>query len=143
MSFILKIKMKKAQDDPWVLYLVVNKDLNMGLGKVAAQCGHGVGQLDIYHESILTKSLQGKKLSKQEMAHFDRVSSWRKDSFRKIVLEGSNKTWNRLKSLDCKHFIVRDAGFTEVSPGSETVIAYLPMQKSQVPELLAKLRLLK
>ncbi len=130
------------QEDPWVLYLVVRKSLNMGAGKIASQCGHVVGM--IYEKYMILDSLdRGGDLTSENDAHslldFD---SWRQESYRKVALEADDKNWEKLKN-ELPVFVVKDAGLTSVAPGSETAIGLWPMKKSDAPKLIKRLQVLK
>ncbi|TSE01252.1 peptidyl-tRNA hydrolase [Skermania sp. ID1734] len=86
--------------------LWVNSSLDMTLGKAAAQVGHATmllaGQLDL-----------------------SAVLDWSRRGYAVAVREADSRTW----ALACdevargRAVAVRDAGFTEVAPGSMTVIA--------------------
>jgi len=66
----------------------------------------------------------------------------RASSYRKATLVADDKEWEKLKEqLWC--FVVKDAGLTEVDPGTETVMALWPMRKSEVPKLVKRLQTLK
>ena len=59
----------------------------------------------------------------------------------KIVLGADSKEFNKLKILELEHFIVTDAGKTEIPSGTETVLAFWPMEKDS-NKLIKRLRLL-
>ncbi|HVI42684.1 MAG TPA: aminoacyl-tRNA hydrolase [Anaerovoracaceae bacterium] len=132
-----KAKARKDQEDPWVMYLIVRESLGMGAGKIGAQCGHAVG--------MMYEKLHGLKKQEKNQSVLDKLNTfeaWRNESYRKVVLRADDKEWEKLKAeLEC--FVVRDAGFTEVPAGSETVIGLWPMRKSQVPKIVKKLQVLK
>ncbi len=148
-----RAKARREQEDPWVMYLIVRESLGMSAGKAAAQVGHAVGML--YgtfmkrHEDMLFMSKHwdparhpATDAQLQKMASVHQFDSWMQDSFRKIVLRAKDGQWEKLKEqLEC--YVVRDAGFTEVAPGSETVIGLWPMRKSQRPDILKRLQVLK
>jgi peptidyl-tRNA hydrolase, PTH2 family len=113
-------------DDPIVMYLIVRKSLNMGVGKIAAQCGHAV--------QLLLES-------KPESETFTIWNDKDNGGMRKIVLSASDNEWEKLKEK-YNPFIVLDAGITEVAAGSETVMALLPMYRSQRCNVLKRLRCL-
>lgn len=127
------VKARKNQEDPWVLYLIVRESLNMSTGKIAAQVGHAVGM--VYETYI--RELNNSKISDK----INDFKSWRSESFRKIALKADDKEWVKVKE-QCECLVVRDAGLTEVSPGTETVIAIFPMRKSNVPKIVRKLQTL-
>jgi peptidyl-tRNA hydrolase len=153
-----KVQARKDQEDPWNMYLIVRKSLGMGAGKVAAQVGHAVGMMYsrqikmtvAYHMNpsraqLVTAddgSRQYEFVGEEMRKKLMRFSTWEENSFAKIVLKADDKQWEKLKAeQEC--FLVRDAGHTEVAPGSETVIGLWPMKKSERTTLLKKLQVLK
>ncbi|WP_405491237.1 aminoacyl-tRNA hydrolase [Nocardia sp. NBC_00511] len=89
--------------DPGIPVLWVNSDLGMTVGKAAAQVGHA---------SML---LAGAMPVRQAYA-------WAAQGFRCTVAEADPARWGQLVGAGAA-VAVRDAGFTEVAPGSMTVIA--------------------
>lgn len=92
--------------DPGIPVLWVNSDLGMTVGKAAAQVGHA---------SML---LAGAMPVRQAYA-------WAAQGFRCTVAEADPARWGHLvRQVGAGAAVaVRDAGFTEVAPGSMTVIA--------------------
>lgn len=82
--------------------LSVNASLGMTVGKEAAQVGHAA--------MLLAAALPA-----------EAVSVWAARGFACTVREADQETWRRL--LPEALVVVRDAGFTEIAPGSPTVIA--------------------
>jgi peptidyl-tRNA hydrolase len=60
-------------------------------------------------------------------------------------LKADEKEWIKLKQeiKDQPHVIVRDAGLTELEPGTETVIGLWPVRKSKRSKTVARLQVLK
>lgn len=147
------IKARKEQEDPWCMYLVVRDSLGMGVGKACAQVGHAVGimygqfsKLEEHIQELMAVHEANASLTNDEREKFilyDEFYSWQEDSFRKIVLKAKDSQWDRLKNLESAAYVVKDAGLTEIEPGSETVIGFWPMRKSQRANLLRKLQVLK
>ena len=113
------------------LVLVVNDSLNMGAGKIAAQCCHAT--LAVYqslgpnHRAVLRR--------------------WESEGQKKIALKVRSATELRqlataAKAARLPHFIVEDAGRTQVAAGSCTVIAIGPAPESAVNAVTGALRLL-
>nr|WP_235916148.1 aminoacyl-tRNA hydrolase [Spelaeibacter cavernicola] len=86
--------------------LWVNSALDMTLGKAAAQVGHA---------SMLLAGAM----------NVDDVFTWSQSGFDCSVRDAGSDLWHRLEGLvtERRAIAVRDAGFTEVAPGSMTVIA--------------------
>lgn len=144
------IDLRKGQDDPLILYIIVRESLAMSPGKIASQAAHGVQmftlrfrdlQFSYYTEAMLSVGT-GKKLSDEDLRKVFVTEEWLATSYRKVVLRADDKEWERLKAeLWC--FLVRDAGLTEVESGSETVLVLWPMRKSEAPRIVRRLQVLK
>jgi peptidyl-tRNA hydrolase len=85
--------------------LWLNPALEMSAGKSMAQVGHAA-QIAWWDLSA------------------EQRQAWREDGFALAVRTASEADWKELNTLDLP--VVRDAGFTEIAPGSCTVIADLP-----------------
>lgn len=81
-----------------------NPSVPMTAGKAMAQAGHGA-QLGWWDLSA------------------QRAEAWEREGFPLAVREATREQWVRLLAADLP--TVRDAGFTEIAPGSVTVIAEL------------------
>ncbi|WBQ06542.1 aminoacyl-tRNA hydrolase [Kribbella sp. CA-293567] len=85
--------------------LWVNPGLTMSTGKTMAQVGHGV------------------HLAWFELSDAER-KAWREEGFRLAVRTATPLLWKELMATGLP--VVQDAGFTEIDPGSYTVIADHP-----------------
>lgn len=94
-----------AAPDPTDPVLWLNPELDMSAGKAMAQCGHGA------------------QLAWQELPDTDR-KAWRETGFRLSVRTPEPGRWQELVSSGLP--FVQDAGFTEIAPGSCTVVADHP-----------------
>lgn len=131
------------QGDPLVLYIIVRKSLNMDVGKIAAQVGHGVGMLMGRFWQLSEEELEGtEELPEKESLKWQITSEWLATSYRKIAVEANDKDWEKIKE-QLPVFLVKDAGLTEVDPGSETVLVTWPMKKSEAPKVIQRLQALK
>ncbi|MGY4765577.1 peptidyl-tRNA hydrolase [Kribbella sp. CWNU-51] len=92
--------------EPGVPVLWINPELEMSSGKAMAQCGHAA------HLAWLELSDEGRK-------------GWVAADFALAVRTASPAQWRRLLTSGLP--VVQDAGFTEVAPGSRTVIAAHPL----------------
>lgn len=134
------VEARKAQEDPIVMYLIVRTSLGMSAGKACAQTGHCVG---IMYEHFMNISMRNLDpiFNKYEIDMKEKFSDWKNDSFRKVILRAKENQWEKLKNkLEC--FIVRDAGLTELIPGTESVLGIWPMKKSKRPNIIRKLQTL-
>ncbi|MEV0946174.1 aminoacyl-tRNA hydrolase [Rhodococcus sp. NPDC049939] len=86
--------------------LWTNSALNMTVGKAAAQVGHA---------SMLLAAAMST----------ERARKWAADGYRCAVRDADPRSWDALTSQAAlgRAVAVRDAGFTEIAPGSMTVIA--------------------
>jgi peptidyl-tRNA hydrolase len=91
---------------PGVPVLWVNPELEMSSGKAMAQCGHAA------HLAWWALSDEARK-------------EWATADFALAVRTASPAQWRTLLSSGLP--VVQDAGFTEVAPGSRTVIAAHPL----------------
>ncbi|KAL8054328.1 hypothetical protein ABFX02_05G130400 [Erythranthe guttata] len=123
--------MSTNSDEELKMVLVVRQDLKMGSGKIASQCAHAA--TGMYSELI--------------QSHRSLVRQWELCGQAKIVVTCKNQQeMNKLKeaaeSIGLPTFTVADAGRTQVSAGSKTVLAIGPGNKSAVDSVTGKLRLL-
>ncbi|MER6676998.1 peptidyl-tRNA hydrolase [Streptomyces sp. NPDC000983] len=91
--------------DPSAPVLWLSPDLDMSAGKAMAQAGHGA------------------QLAWLELSGAERAA-WRDAGFPLAVRTASPEDWPRLAAAGLP--VVRDAGFTEIAPGSCTVVADHP-----------------
>lgn len=114
------------------LIYCVRNDLKMGKGKIASQCCHGT--FEIYENNI--------KKKKSNM-----ITLWKSTGQAKIILKiNSEKEMYKLKKNAedlkmCTH-IVCDAGHTQVSQGSNTVLIIGPDYESRLNQITGHLKLL-
>ncbi|MFC7842731.1 peptidyl-tRNA hydrolase [Streptomyces sp. NPDC001046] len=91
--------------DPDAVVLWLNPELGMSAGKAMAQAGHGA------------------QLAWWELSGTERAA-WRDAGFPLAVRTADPARWSGLTSAGLP--LVRDAGFTEIAPGSCTVVADHP-----------------
>lgn len=119
--------------------IIVNKDLHMGKGKIAAQVAHGTTKY--ISEIMFIMSNNGMQSS--QVINF---KQWMNDGMMmKIVLKASEeelrtiaKTWGGNILL----FVVIDRGFTQLEPDSLTCIATEPIAKDMSDKIFGHLKLL-
>ncbi|CAA0838380.1 Peptidyl-tRNA hydrolase II (PTH2) family protein [Striga hermonthica] len=110
---------------------VVRQDLKMGAGKIASQCAHAA-------TGMYSELMQSNRYV---------LRQWELCGQAKIVVTCKNQQeMNKLKdaaeSIGLPTFTVADAGRTQVSAGSKTVLAIGPGNKSAVDSVTGKQRLL-
>lgn len=106
--------------------IVVRKDLNMSSGKVAAQ---------VAHASIGAWKNAGDRARK----------GWEKDGSKKVVLRVSGlEHLLELKERAGKlpTCLIKDAGMTEVPPGTATCLAIGPAAEEEIDRITGSLKLL-
>uniref|UniRef100_A0A1I8AU36 peptidyl-tRNA hydrolase n=1 Tax=Steinernema glaseri TaxID=37863 RepID=A0A1I8AU36_9BILA len=114
------------------MIFVVNMKLKMGVGKVAAQVGHAT--LGCYQAA--ERTAEGAQA----------LDSWDYNGARKIVVKGNDtehlialqKAARDIGLFTC---LIRDAGHTQVEPGSRTVLAIFG-EVSEVDSVTKDLKLL-
>lgn len=106
--------------NPLVMYIIVNNDLQMGKGKIAAQVGHVVMQIV---EDIIIKKFESTKIP-NICKDYD---VWKNSGGAKIVLKATKEQLVTLKNMDNARFII-DAGKTQIEAGSLTVVGFPPMK---------------
>ncbi|XP_031694822.1 probable peptidyl-tRNA hydrolase 2 [Anarrhichthys ocellatus] len=134
MYYFNKLENEEEGDDDLVfkMVFVVNMDLAMGVGKVAAQVGHAaVG---------LYQALQEKN-SWREMAW-----KWDHSGAKKVVVQGTNvahllELQALAMSLSLPTYLVQHAGMTQVEAGSRTVLAIMG-EEEMVNNITGSLKLL-
>lgn len=112
-----------------VQYFIVNKELNMSPGKIAAQVAHAatISTLDILSPSSRFAS------------HKEDFIQWYQTGMKKVILKGRQKDLEKLEKLE--YYGIRDSGRTEIASGSLTVIVLPPMPKSLGKEIVGYLAL--
>jgi len=112
------------------MVLVIRGDLDMTAGKIAAQCCHAT--LGVY------QSLEQK--------HAGMLRSWEAGGQKKVALKcKSDGELEQLaaiaKAQRLPHYLVADAGRTQVAAGSRTVLAIGPAPSEAIDAVTGKLRL--
>jgi peptidyl-tRNA hydrolase len=115
------------------MYVFVNKELNMGHGKVAGQVGHCV-----------QKMIEFTYENKNEPNYKDMITKFKfwKDhgNVAKIVCKVDSDTFKELVSMP-NAFTIIDAGLTQIPSGSMTVVGFLPNFKKENPDIFNKQKL--
>eukprot|EP00026_Physarum_polycephalum_P014879 Phypoly_transcript_15445.p1 GENE.Phypoly_transcript_15445~~Phypoly_transcript_15445.p1 ORF type:complete len:256 (+),score=40.90 Phypoly_transcript_15445:117-884(+) len=100
------------------MVLVVRTDLRMGVGKIAAQCGHAA--VGIYKDLMHSKQPKDRDLLRQ----------WENCASPKIALKVESydammQLETKAATLNLATHVVLDAGKTQVAPGSATVLSIM------------------
>lgn len=119
--------------DLYKMVFVVNMELNMGVGKLAAQCAHAA--VALHRLMIDSPDKFGTMLM-----------SWEQFGETKIVLKGDNASQlselaKKAESLGLLHYIVQDAGRTQIAAGSQTVVGIIG-KLDLIDSVTGKLKLL-
>lgn len=134
-----------------VEYILVNKELNMSVGKIAGQVAHvqtvidnKIFELDdkIYFlsEEILDEDIMDIRFAKEKELinnYYDWLYS---GSQTKIILRAKEK--DLLKAIDMGAMYIRDNGLTEIPSGSLTVVGFFPQPKDNLVDFTKKFQLL-
>lgn len=120
-------------EDELVQYIVVNKELPMSTGKISGQVAHGetIVCFEVLHKGAVPEGTKERFLD-----WFDEGKGQKK-----ILLEGKEK--QLLKLIELGWYPVRDNGLTEIPAGSLTVVASLPMLRSEALPHVKRLQTLK
>ncbi|MCL5018017.1 MAG: peptidyl-tRNA hydrolase Pth2 [Candidatus Parvarchaeota archaeon] len=111
--------------------ILIRKDLGMGVGKIAAQASHA--SLGSYMETA---------------EKFPKIASkWIEEGQTKIVLKlkdaaQSSEIKKRLKEAKIPFKAIKDAGQTQVPPGTETAVGIGPYYKDEIDKITGDLPLL-
>lgn len=113
---------------------LVNTDLKMRKGKIAAQVAHGE---TLYMSDVYSPLHEDMK---------ERSGVWINGGMHKVILKSTEdemiKTIKVLKQLNTKYYIVRDFGLTQVLKNSFTVLAVEPLEKQSHQVIFGHLKLL-
>lgn len=110
--------------------IVVRADLRIGKGKLAAHVAHA--SLEGYREA--------------EKRNPEVVERWMREGEKKIVVRVSSEKelleiFERAKgNLPC--VLIKDAGLTQIPPGTNTAIALGPWEEKEIDRFTGKLKLL-
>ena len=139
----LLVRARAEQEDPYVQYYIIRSDVGMSAGKMAAQVGHGAGMFFIGYNAAKNRVSKVMNPGGADVVKVSITEKWMARSFRKIALAGKTKDFKKIaEDPELSVFQVKDAGLTEVDPGTETVLVTWPMLKSEVPKFLKRLRVL-
>jgi len=108
--------------------IVIRKDLDMGKGKLAAMAAHAaVGATLLADQEVVTK--------------------WSKEGGMKVVLRVNDlkefdAVYKKVKAAKFPHFLVRDAGKTQLKKGTITSLGIGPVDAKKIDKITGKLKLM-
>lgn len=111
--------------------IVVRTDLKMGRGKMCAQVAHA--SLSAYKETLR----RNKKIAEE----------WEEEGMKKIVLKVKNlnellEYYNKCRERGIPVSLIKDAGHTQIEPGTITCFGAGPWKEEEIDALLGELKLL-
>jgi len=124
------------------MYILVDSNLKMTKGKIAAQVGHVVQQIT---ETIIVNYYEKHADPRNEshMLTYDNYKNWNSQGSAKIVLRATHE---ELENIILSHGnqikYIRDAGLTQVAPNSLTVVAFIPMKTHKMTYNISQHKLL-
>ena len=112
------------------MVLVTREDLRLSKGKLAAQCSHAAAECVLKAKSSAPRSLD----------------NYIRRGARKIVcktpdLVSLKKAFSRAKKAGLVCHLVKDAGHTEIPPGTETVVGIGPGPRNEIDKITGDLPL--
>jgi len=111
--------------------IVIRNDLGMGKGKLVAQGSHA--SLDAYE--------------KIQRSHPEVAKAWKMTGMKKVVLKVQSEEelldyFQRGKDAGIPCSLIRDAGHTQLEPGSITCFGAGPWDEEELDAVFGKLKLL-
>ncbi|KPA83704.1 hypothetical protein ABB37_01958 [Leptomonas pyrrhocoris] len=141
-----------AVGEPVKMTLVVRKDLKMGNGKIAAQCAHAAVAvveeiLEIKSRQVAASSDATMTLDSTSQLWLRWYAAWHVSGCSKVALQCPDEETlmaiaKHAKEVQLPFCVIRDAGRTQIAPGSKTVVAVGPGPKSLIDEVTGQLKLL-
>jgi PTH2 family peptidyl-tRNA hydrolase len=108
--------------------IIIRSDLGMGKGKSTSQALHAaLGSIKLVDRKIVQK--------------------WEDEGAKKVVLKAKDlneleNIENKLKREKIPHFIVRDAGLTQIKKGTITALGIGPIEERKIDNITGMLKLL-
>jgi len=106
--------------------IISRNDLKIGKGKLIAQALHaGLGALRLVKNEIIRK--------------------WENEGAKKVVLKADlnelEEIVENLRKEKIPHFLVKDAGLTQLKPGTVTALGIGPVEEDKIDKITGKLKL--
>lgn len=120
----------ESNDQSSTMVLVVRTDLKLSSGKLVAQAGHAAVEVAL----------------KARKSEADLLNRWRNEGARKIALkipdeDSLKRLFGEAQDAGLVSYMVKDAGHTEIPPGTLTVVGILGPRRA-VDALVGDLSLL-
>jgi len=122
-----------GDDVNYKMVLVVRQDLKMGKGKVAAQCSHAA--VGCYKKTLKNKAAAAAR-RRWEHCGQTKIALKCPDEEQLMAL---NKRAEDFGLITC---LIRDAGRTQIAPGSKTVLGIGPGPEDMINKVAGELKLL-
>ena len=115
------------------MYILVNKDVKIGKGKLAGQVGHAVA---VYY----WQAMSGSRITKEEQdERKELLDIYMNTTQKKIILFA---TQDKLEELEAEGYIaIRDKGLTQLEPNTLTCVNVGLYEAHDVPDWIKKLKL--
>jgi len=108
--------------------IIINSGIKMSRGKLAAQAAHA-------------------SVSAFYQANLGIAKAWKREGQKKIVVKASlhemKKAEEKCKKLKLAHALIRDAGLTELEPGTVTALGIGPDEEEKINRVTGSMKLLK
>lgn len=108
--------------------IVIRKDAGMDKGKLIIHCVHAaVGAMRKVDDAV--------------------IEEWENEGSKKVVLKAHSlkelkDVEGKLKKSKIPYFLVKDAGLTQLKPGTVTALGIGPVKEKEVDKITGKLKLL-
>lgn len=126
-------------EDEIVQYFVVNSELNMSVGKIAAQVAHVATNITLDIGQSWDFECDDPKYDEHEK-YVDSFKEWHENNQPKIILRAKEK--DLLKLINLGWYYIRDNGRTEIPENSLTVVGCAPNYKSELQRIVKRFQLL-
>jgi PTH2 family peptidyl-tRNA hydrolase len=122
---------KKIKSSAIKQVIVVRSDLNLGKGKLAGQVAHA--------------SVAGYRKSKREQPEM--AEKWEEEGEKKVVVKITGEKelmllFQEMKDAGIPVSVIRDAGLTQIEPGTTTCFAAGPYLEAELDKYTKQLKLL-
>ena len=126
-----------------VEYLIVNKDLNMSIGKTCAQVAHAQTLIDglIKHYADHHNNPKLPPAPTDWIKQLEWYEQWLMDSSQKKIILRAKES-KMLKAIEIGAVEVKDNCLTEIPANSLTVVGFMPQPKENLQEFTKRLQLL-